>query len=181
MPGPSLIDRFAALEDLRQSWKVLFALPGVLLLVLCGTLAGAENFVEIRRWGQMHQDFLRRLLPFKAGVPSHDTLNDVIKAIDGALFAQCFTAWVEGLRHHARHPRITGIAARIWRELGREGLLLRYLPEVGWAGVARGRVRHLCILEGGAVSPAGPPRGGGGAVSPRNLRGRRRRPVRQGI
>jgi len=101
MPGPSLIDHFAALKDPRQSWKVLFALPEVLLVVLCGTLAGAEDFVEIRRWGQMHQEFLRRLLPFKAGVPSHDTLNDVVNAIDGALFAECFTAWVEGLRDPA--------------------------------------------------------------------------------
>jgi predicted transposase YbfD/YdcC len=80
---------------------VLFPLPKVLLVVLCATLAGAEDFVEIRRWGQMHQGFLRRLLPFKAGVPSHDTLNDVINAIDGALFAACFTAWVEGLRDPA--------------------------------------------------------------------------------
>ncbi len=101
MPGPSLIDHFAALEDPRQSWKVLFPLPEVLLVVLCGTLAGAEDFVGIRRWGQMHQEFLRRLLPYKAGVPSHDTLNDVVNAIEGALFAQCFTAWVEGLREPA--------------------------------------------------------------------------------
>lgn len=98
MVGSSLIDHFAALQDPRQSWKVLFPLPEVLLVVLCGTLAGAEDFVEIRRWGEMHQEFLRRLLPFKAGVPSHDTLNDVINAIDGGLFAQCFTAWVEDLR-----------------------------------------------------------------------------------
>ena len=80
---------------------MLFPLPEILLLVLCGTLAGAEDFVEIRRWGQMHREFLRRLLPFKAGIPSHDILNDVINAIDGALFAQCFTAWVEGLRDPA--------------------------------------------------------------------------------
>lgn len=101
MSGPSLIEHFAALQDPRQSWKVLFPLPEILLVVLCGTLAGAEDFVEIKRWGQMHQAFLRRLLPFKAGVPSHDTLNDVMNAIDGALFAQCFTAWVEGLREPA--------------------------------------------------------------------------------
>ncbi len=98
MPGLSLIDQFAALKDPRPSWKVLFPLAEVLLLVLCAILAGAEDFVEIRRWGQIHADFLRRMLPFKAGVPSHDTLNDIINAIDGALFAQCFTAWVEGLR-----------------------------------------------------------------------------------
>ena len=112
MPGSSLIDRFAALEDPRQSWKVLFPLPEVLLLVLCGTLAGAEDFVEIRRWGRMQQNFLRRLLPFKAGVPGHDTLNDVINAIDGALFAECFTAWVETLRDpaSAATPEIVAIA-----------------------------------------------------------------------
>lgn len=31
--------------------------------------------------------------------------------------------------HRADHPRIVGTADRIWRELGRNGLLLRYLPE----------------------------------------------------
>ena len=111
MPGPSLIEHFAALEDPRQSWKVLFPLPEVLLLVLCGTLAGAEDFVEIRRWGQMHAEFLRRLLPYKAGVPSHDTLNDVVNAIDGALFAECFTAWVEGLREPAPSSIVPEIVA----------------------------------------------------------------------
>jgi len=49
----------------------------------------------------MHRALLRRLLPFRAGIPSHDTLNDVINAIDGALSAQCFTAWVETLRDPA--------------------------------------------------------------------------------
>ncbi len=111
MPGPSLIEHFAALEDPRQSWKVLFPLPEVLLVVLCATLAGAEDFVEIRRWGQMHQEFLRRLLPFKAGVPSHNTLNDVINALDGALFAECFTASVEDLRE----PPSLGAGCRVPR------------------------------------------------------------------
>jgi len=99
--GPSLIEHFSALEDPRQSWKVLYPLPEVLLAVLCGTLAGAEDFVEVRRWGGVHLDFLRRFLPYAAGLPSHDTLNDVVNALDADLFAQCFTAWVEGLREAA--------------------------------------------------------------------------------
>src|ERR1700759_4809909 len=111
MPGPSLIEQFAALQDPRQSWKVLFPVPEILLLVLCGTLAGAEDFVEIRRWGQMHQDFLRRLLPFAAGIPSHDTVNDVINALDGALFAECFPAWVDGLRDPATSSTAPEIVA----------------------------------------------------------------------
>ena len=119
MSGSSLIDQFAALADPRQSWKVLFPLPEVLLLVLCCTLAGAgaEDFVEIRRWSQMHRDFLRRLLPFKAGIPSHDTLNDVINAIAGTLFAECFTTWVEGLREppSAATPEIVAIDGKTSR------------------------------------------------------------------
>jgi hypothetical protein len=65
----SLMDHFAALEDPRQAWKVVYPLAEILLLVLCllvlcATLAGAEDFVEIRRWGMMNRGFLRRLLPY---------------------------------------------------------------------------------------------------------------------
>ncbi len=104
--APSLIGHFSALEDPRQSWKVVYPLPEVLLVVLCGTLAGAEDFVEIRQWAAVHLDFLRRLLPFEAGLPSHDTLNDVVNAINGTLFSECFTAWVEGLREAAPAPSV---------------------------------------------------------------------------
>jgi len=94
----SLLDHFAALEDPRQSWKVIYPLPEVLLIVLCGTLAGAEDFVEIEGWAEEKIDFLRRFLPFARGVPSHDTLNDLMNALPSDLFTACFTAWVEGLR-----------------------------------------------------------------------------------
>jgi predicted transposase YbfD/YdcC len=97
-PSTSLIEHFSALDDPRQSWKVLYPLAEILLVVLCATVAGAEDFVEIRRWGTVNLKFLRRLLPFTDGVASHDTLNDVINAVDGELFSRCFGDWVESLR-----------------------------------------------------------------------------------
>ena len=60
--SPSLIEHFSALEAPRQSWKVLHPLPEMLLVVLCGTLAGGEDFVEVRRWVAPHLDSLCRLL-----------------------------------------------------------------------------------------------------------------------
>ena len=95
--GISFLDHFAALRDPRQAWKVVFPLSEVLLVVLCGTLAGAEEFVDIRRWARLHLDVLRRFLPFARGIPSHDTLNDIVNAIDAELFAACFTEWVASL------------------------------------------------------------------------------------
>jgi predicted transposase YbfD/YdcC len=98
MASPALIDHFSALADPRQAWKVAFPLPEVLLVVLCGTLAGGQNFVEIRQWAGHKLGFLRRLLPFARGIPSHDTLDDVMNALDARTFAECFTAWVASLR-----------------------------------------------------------------------------------
>ncbi len=97
-PTGSLLDHFSALEDPRQDWRVIYPLPEILLLVLCATLSGMEDFVEIKLWGEQRIDFLRRFLPYDRGIPSHDTLNDMMNALDPELFKTCFTAWVEGLR-----------------------------------------------------------------------------------
>src|SRR4051812_46900013 len=122
-----LIEHFSALKDPRQIWKVVYPLPEIMLLVLCATLAGAEDFVEVRLWGAKNLDFLRRFLPFKDGLPSHDTLNDVINALDPALFKTCFGAWVEALRD--AEPDIVAIDGKTSRRThdrrkGREPLHL---------------------------------------------------------
>lgn len=89
---------FSGLQDPRQAAKVLYPLPELLLLLLCGTVAGADDFVELTLWGEEHLAFLRRFLPFARGIPSHDTLCEVIAALDPELFKTCFTNWVERLR-----------------------------------------------------------------------------------
>src|SRR3954453_4880513 len=95
---PFLLDHFSALQDPRQQAKVLYPLPEILLLLLCATLAGADDVVEIALWGDEHLAFLRRFLPCKHGGRSHDTLGEVLAALDPGLFKACFMSWVEGLR-----------------------------------------------------------------------------------
>jgi predicted transposase YbfD/YdcC len=112
-PSRAILDHFSALRDHREQWRVLYPLREVLLLVLCATLSGMEDFVEIRLWGQHRLDFLRRFLPFAHGVPAHDTLNDVINALDPELFKNCFTTWVETLRDDA--PDIIAIDGKTSR------------------------------------------------------------------
>ena len=113
MSRPSLLDHFSALSDPRQRGKVVYPLPEIMLLVLCATLAGAEDFVEVRYWGCQKLGFLRGMLPFAQGIPSHDTLNDVLNALDGALFSEAFTSWVEGLRED--EPDIVAIDGKTSR------------------------------------------------------------------
>jgi predicted transposase YbfD/YdcC len=94
----SLFDHFSALADPRECWRVRYPLPEILLLVLCATIGGMEDFVEIRMWGDHRLDFLRRFLPYERGLPSHDTLNDVVNALEAEQFKRCFVSWVEALR-----------------------------------------------------------------------------------
>jgi predicted transposase YbfD/YdcC len=113
MSGRALLAQFSALEDPRQAWKVVYPLPEILLTVLCATMAGAEDFVEIARWANRKLAFLRRFLPFANGIPSHDTLNDVINGLPAGLFSDCFVAWVTGLRD--ADPEIVAIDGKTSR------------------------------------------------------------------
>src|ERR1700682_2808473 len=112
-PSASVLDHFSALSDPRQRWRGLYPLPEILLLVLCATLSGIEDFVEIRLWGGQRLDFLRRFLPYERGLPAHDTLNDVINGLDAELFKTCFANWVEALRE--RVPDIIAIDGKTSR------------------------------------------------------------------
>ncbi len=100
-PSAGLLDHFSALSDPRQGWRVVYPPPEILLLMLCATLCGTEDFVEIWMWGEQRLDLLRRFMPYKHGLPRHDTVNDVIDALDPVLFQACFSTWVEALRERA--------------------------------------------------------------------------------
>ena len=122
-----LLDHFSALEDPREGWRVLYPLEEILLLVLCATLSGMEDFVDVALWGRERLDFLRRFLPFERGIPSHDVLNDVFNALDPELFGRCFAAWVDSLRD--ADPEIIAIDGKTSRRTharakGREPLHL---------------------------------------------------------
>ena len=58
----SILDHFSALTDPRQRWRVAYPLPEILLVVLCATLCGMDDFVEIKLWGEQRIEFLRRFL-----------------------------------------------------------------------------------------------------------------------
>jgi hypothetical protein len=55
-----------------------------MLLVLCATISGMEDFVEIRLWGQERMDFLRRFLSYKRIHPANLSIthiSDVVFAL----------------------------------------------------------------------------------------------------
>lgn len=96
-----LLQHFSRLADPRQSWRVAHPLPDVLLLVVCGTIAGGDDYDDIVDWGEAHLAFLRRFRPYHHGLPCADWLRTLMNRIDPVSFQACFTAWVREWRPDA--------------------------------------------------------------------------------
>ena len=101
-----LLEHFSKLSDGRESWRVMYPLAEVLLLLTCATICSCDDFDEIAAWGDGHLDFLRGLSEFHFGVPCEVWLRVVTNRIDPALFSACFEAWVA-----ERWPQAPGLVA----------------------------------------------------------------------
>jgi predicted transposase YbfD/YdcC len=94
----SLLEHFSEVEDFRESWRVAYPLPEVLLVLVCATMASCDDFEDIAEWGKAHVPFLRRFLPYRYGVPCARWINILMNRMDAELFSACFMAWARSLR-----------------------------------------------------------------------------------
>src|SRR5262245_60882812 len=107
-------EHFACLPDPRIDRTKKHLLIDILAISLCATIAGADSFEEVERFGKAKFDWLKRFLALPNGIPSHDTFNRVFAALNPRKFNECVTGWllavceVTGLKHIA----IDGKSAR---------------------------------------------------------------------
>lgn len=94
----SLIEHFAELEDPRIERKKLHSLTDILTLCICAIVSGAEGWQAIVDFGREKLDWLRRFVPLKNGIPSHDCLAYVFARLSPEKFRTCFIAWVDEVR-----------------------------------------------------------------------------------
>jgi len=92
-----LLKHFSALGDARDPWRVMYPLKEVLLLVVCATIAGCDDFEDICAWGRRHLDFLRCFSEFHYGIPCERWMRKLVNRVDPILFGRCFASWVAAL------------------------------------------------------------------------------------
>src|SRR5947208_26848 len=88
---------FADLPDPRVNRTKKHRLDDILAITLCAVLCGADSFEEIERFGVARRDWLQTSLALPNGIPSHDTFNRVLAALDRRQFAACFGRWMAEL------------------------------------------------------------------------------------
>lgn len=97
----AFLDFFADLEDPRIDRHKLYPLDEVLLTTLCAYICDAKSWEDIQEFGETRLDFLKKYLPYKNGIPSHDTFSRVFSLMNPQEFKQCFVRWVQTLQEHA--------------------------------------------------------------------------------
>jgi predicted transposase YbfD/YdcC len=107
---------FARLPDpRRRRTRIAHPLLNLVVMALCGVIAGADTWEEIARFAQMRRDWLARFLDLRSGIPSHDTFGRVFAALDPVAFQKCLLAWVSAL-HEATQGQIIAIDGKAARE-----------------------------------------------------------------
>ena len=89
-----LIAAFAEIDDPRCTYKVEHDLLEILIMAICGVIAGADSWEDIALYARSKEGWLRSFLTLKHGIPSHDTFRRVFMLIDPHQFEQCFRHWV---------------------------------------------------------------------------------------
>lgn len=90
-----LLNWMEYIEDVRQIKKVRHKLKDILVIVLFATLANADDWVEMELFAKEYQDFLRKYIELKNGIPSHDTLNRVMGLLSQEVLQQLYSKWQE--------------------------------------------------------------------------------------
>lgn len=90
-----LLEWMEYIEDIRQEKKVRHLLKDILVIVLFGTLANADDWVEIALFAESFQEYLKKYIELKNGPPSHDTICRVMGMISPETLQQLQGKWQE--------------------------------------------------------------------------------------
>ncbi len=85
---------FEQLEDIRSTKQVRYPMQEVLFLAICSVLSGYEANSAIEEFGKLKLEWLRQYYPYTNGIPTHETIGNVIGIIDKRAFEKAFTEWV---------------------------------------------------------------------------------------
>ena len=93
----SLLECFIKISDPRVDRTRQHKLIDILVIGLCTMITVGENFTDMEDFGNLKHEWLKTFLELPSDIPSHDTFNRVLSAIDPEIFLECFIEWVAGL------------------------------------------------------------------------------------
>ena len=76
-----LLEWMEYIEDRRQEKKVRHKLKDIIVIVLFATLANVDGWEEMEYFSCYQEEYLKKYIELKNGIPSHDTIQRVFGMI----------------------------------------------------------------------------------------------------
>ena len=92
-----LLASFDGLEDPRIERTKLFPLTEIMFLILCSVMCGVESWRGVEDFGEDRILWLRKYLPFKNGIPSHQTIGRVMSLLKPKAANLAFIQFISSL------------------------------------------------------------------------------------
>ena len=106
----SIQQYFGELEDPRSHINRRHLLGDLIVIAICGVLAGADGPKAIGTWAESNETWLRKHLELPHEIPSHDTIGRLLALLNPQAFQACFQSWITSLRGTEREPMADIIA-----------------------------------------------------------------------
>lgn len=90
-------EQFSTIADPRIERTKKHKLIDILFITIASIICGCDEWEEIELYAEKKESWLRKYIELPNGIPSHDTINRVISAIDPKAMQQCFVQWVAGI------------------------------------------------------------------------------------
>lgn len=78
-----VIQQLETITDPRKHlYKNAHKLSDILMIALCATLAGCDDWVTTEAFGNARREWFSTFLELKSGIPSHDTFGRIFSILD---------------------------------------------------------------------------------------------------
>ena len=96
-PTALIETHFGNLRDPRASHSIEHKLLDILIISICGTISGANDFAAIAEYGKSKESWLKTFLELENGIPSTDTFERIFARLNPTELQKCFIGWMEAV------------------------------------------------------------------------------------
>ena len=94
LKAQTLFERVGEIKDPRVERTKLHSLRDILVMAVCATICGADNWEEIAEFGESKREWFAGFLELENGIASHDTFRRVFILLDNIALKSLFVEWI---------------------------------------------------------------------------------------
>jgi predicted transposase YbfD/YdcC len=94
---PSLVEHLKLIPDPRIKRTQRHELMDILVIALCATICGADNWVSVVQFGKSKIEWLSSFLKLPNGIASHDTFGRIFQILDSAVLEHVCIEWLQSI------------------------------------------------------------------------------------